>query len=76
MLARFVVSRAKMIKPKVTTITTLLSTIYAKALMGFVFPVALDAIAPITPRRTVAGTIDFAVQVSHSILPAGLTESE
>ena len=58
LLARFVVSCAKIMNPSVTIITTLLSTISAKALIGFAFPVAVDAIAPITPRSTVAGTID------------------
>ena len=35
----------------------LLSTISAKALIGFAIPVAVEAIAPMIPSITVAGTI-------------------
>ena len=36
---------------------TLLCTICENALMGFAIPVAVEAIAPISPRRTVVGTM-------------------
>ena len=57
LLARFVESCANMINASVTTSTILLSTISANALIGFAIPVAVEAIAPIIPSITVAGTI-------------------
>ena len=57
LLARLVDSCAKIMKPSVTRRTILLSTICANALIGFAIPVAVEAIAPIRPSSTVAGTI-------------------
>ena len=57
MLARLVVIWAKRMNPRVATSRTLLCTICENALMGFAIPVAVEAIAPISPRRTVVGTM-------------------